>query len=133
VQQAGVRDGLDLGVAFDGDGDRMLAVDAGGAVVDGDQIVAMLALHLRVPSVTVTPMTNGGFHELMSEHGIETHVTAEVGDRYVLESIRATGGKLGGEQSGHIIYLDGDVTGDGLVAPLLLCEAFEGRSVSEPA
>jgi len=133
LQQVVVRDGLDLGVAFDGDGDRMLAVDAGGAVVDGDQIVAMLALHLRVPSVTVTPMTNGGFHELMSEHGIETHVTAEVGDRYVLESIRATGGKLGGEQSGHIIYLDGHVTGDGLVAALLLCEALEGRSLAEAA
>src|SRR5207302_10454109 len=87
----------------------------------------MLALHLRMPSVTVTPMTNGGFHELMSEHGIETHVTAEVGDRYVLETIRATGGKLGGAQSGHIIYLDGHVTGDGLVAALLLCEAPEGR------
>ncbi|TML05631.1 MAG: phosphoglucosamine mutase [Actinobacteria bacterium] len=133
LQQVVVRDGLDLGVAFDGDGDRMLAVDAGGAVVDGDQIVATLALHLRVPSVTVTPMTNGGFHELMSEHGIETHVTAEVGDRYVLESIRATGGKLGGEQSGHIIYLDGHVTGDGLVAALLLCEALEGRSLAEAA
>ena len=133
LQQVVVRDGLDLGVAFDGDGDRMLAVDAGGAVVDGDQIVATLALHLRVPSVTVTPMTNGGFHELMSEHGIETHVTAEVGDRYVLESIRATGGKLGGEQSGHIIYLDGHVTGDGLVAALLLCTALEGRSLAEAA
>ena len=133
LQQTVVDRGLDLGVAFDGDGDRMLAVDAGGAVVDGDQIVAMLALHLRVPSVTVTPMTNGGFHELMSEHGIETHVTAEVGDRYVLESIRATGGKLGGEQSGHIIYLDGHVTGDGLVAALLLCTALEGRSLAEAA
>jgi phosphoglucosamine mutase len=80
-----------------------------------------------VPSVVVTPMTNLGFHELMSQHGIETHVTDEVGDRYVLETIRATGGKLGGEQSGHIIYLDGHVTGDGLVAALLLCRALEGR------
>jgi len=133
LQQVVVRDGLDLGVAFDGDGDRMLAVDASGGVVDGDQIVAMLALHLHVPSVTVTPMTNGGFQELMSEHGIETHVTAEVGDRYVLETIRATGGKLGGEQSGHIIYLDGHVTGDGLVAALLLCEALEGRTLAEAA
>ena len=133
LQRVVVRHGLDLGVAFDGDGDRMLAVDADGEMVDGDQIVAMLALHLRMPSVTVTPMTNGGFHELMSEHGIETHVTAEVGDRYVLETIRATGGKLGGEQSGHIIYLDGHVTGDGLVAALLLCEALEGRTLAEAA
>jgi phosphoglucosamine mutase len=128
-----VREGLDLGIAFDGDGDRMLAVDANGAVVDGDQIVAILALHLGVSSVTVTPMTNGGFLELMSEHGIETHVTAEVGDRYVLETMRSTGGKLGGEQSGHIIYLEGHVTGDGLVAALLLCRALEGRTLAETA
>ena len=133
LQHRVVSDGLDLGVAFDGDGDRMLAVDANGAVVDGDQIVALLALHLHVPSVTVTPMTNGGFHELMSRHGIESHITDEVGDRYVLETMRATGGKLGGEQSGHVIYLEGHVTGDGLVAALLLCRALEGRSLAEAA
>ena len=127
------RERLDLGVAFDGDGDRMLAVDGNGEVVDGDQIVALLALHLNVPAVTVTPMTNLGFHELMSQHEIETHVTEEVGDRYVLETIRATGGTLGGEQSGHIIYLDGHVTGDGLVAALLLCRALEGRTLAEAA
>jgi phosphoglucosamine mutase len=133
LQELVVRERLDLGVAFDGDGDRMLAVDANGDVVDGDQIVAILALHLQVPSVTVTPMTNGGFLELMSEHGIETHVTADVGDRYVLETMRATGGKLGGEESGHIIYLDGHVSGDGLVAALLLCRALEGRTLAERA
>ena len=133
LQQLVTDEGLDLGVAFDGDGDRMLAVDADGGVVDGDQIVAILALHLGVDSVTVTPMTNGGFLELMAAHDIETHVTAEVGDRYVLETIRATGGKLGGEQSGHIIYLDGHVTGDGLVAALLLCGALEGRSLAKAA
>ncbi len=133
LQELVLRERLDLGVAFDGDGDRMLAVDANGEIVDGDQIVALLALHLQVPSVTVTPMTNGGFHELMSHHGIETHVTDEVGDRYVLELIRATGGKLGGEQSGHVIYLDGHVTGDGLVAALLLCSALGGRTLAEAA
>jgi phosphoglucosamine mutase len=69
----------------------------------------------------------------MSQHAIQTHVTEEVGDRYVLETIRATGGKLGGEQSGHIIYLDGHVTGDGLVAALLLCGALEGRPLAEAA
>src|SRR5205814_9707045 len=90
LQQLVVREELDLGVAFDGDGDRMLAVDADGNVVDGDQIVALLALHLQASSVTVTPMTNGGFHELMSEHGIETHVTSEVGYRHVLETNRNT-------------------------------------------
>jgi phosphoglucosamine mutase len=124
---------LDLGVAFDGDGDRMLAVDANGETLDGDQILAVLALHLNVPSVTVTPMTNGAFHELMSEQGIETYVTGEVGDRYVLEALRETGSKLGGEQSGHIIYLDGHVTGDGLVAALLLCKAIAGRTLAGAA
>jgi phosphoglucosamine mutase len=133
LQELVQREQLDLGVAFDGDGDRMLAVDANGEVVDGDQIVALLALDLKVASVTVTPMTNLGFHELMSQHGIETHVTEEVGDRYVLETIRATGGKLGGEQSGHIIFLDGHVTGDGLVAALLLCRALDGRSLADAA
>ena len=133
LQELVRREHLDLGVAFDGDGDRMLAVDEHGDVVDGDQIVAVLALHLQVPSVTVTPMTNLGFHELMSKRGIETHVTEEVGDRYVLETMRETGGKLGGEQSGHIIYLDGHVTGDGLVAALLLSGALQGRTLSEAA
>jgi phosphoglucosamine mutase len=131
LQELVRREKLDVGVAFDGDGDRMLAVDGNGDVVDGDQIVALLALHLRVPSVVVTPMTNLGFHELMSQNGIESHVTEEVGDRYVLETMRATDGKLGGEQSGHIIYLDGHVTGDGLVAALLLCRAMEGRPLAD--
>ncbi len=133
LQALVTREGLDLGVAFDGDGDRMLAVDANGDVVDGDAIVAILALNLGVESVTVTPMTNLGFHELMSEHGIQTYTTDEVGDRYVLETMRANGGKLGGEQSGHIIYLDGHVTGDGLVAALALCRALGGRSLAEAA
>jgi phosphoglucosamine mutase len=122
----------DLGVAFDGDGDRMLAVDAGGNVVDGDQILAILALHLRVDLVVVTAMTNLGFHRLMAEHGIRV-VTTDVGDRYVLEALRDEGGILGGEQSGHIICLDGHVTGDGLAAALLLCRALEGRSLAEAA
>ena len=120
----------DLGVAFDGDGDRMLAVDADGNAVDGDQILAVLALHLKVDLVVVTSMTNLGFHRLMEEHGIRV-VTTDVGDRYVLEALRREGGILGGEQSGHIICLDGHVTGDGLAAALLLCQALEGRSLAE--
>jgi phosphoglucosamine mutase len=127
-----VDDGLDLGVAFDGDGDRMLAVDAKGEVVDGDQIVAILALHLGVDLVAVTTMTNLGFHRLMGEHGIRV-VTTDVGDRYVLEALRREGGLLGGEQSGHVIYLQGHVTGDGLAAALLLCGALEGRTLAEAA
>jgi phosphoglucosamine mutase len=120
----------DIGVAFDGDGDRMLAVDAAGNAVDGDQILAVLALHLKVDVVVVTVMTNLGFHRLMEERGIRV-VTTDVGDRYVLEALRRERAILGGEQSGHIICLDGHVTGDGLAAALLLCRAIEGRSLAE--
>ncbi|MDX6512964.1 MAG: phosphoglucosamine mutase [Gaiellaceae bacterium] len=124
--------GFDLGVAFDGDGDRMLAVDATGEPVDGDQIVAILALDRGVDLVAVTVMSNLGLHRLLEERGIRV-VTTAVGDRYVLEALRQEGGVLGGEQSGHIIYLDGHVTGDGLVAALLLCEALKGRTLAEAA
>ena len=126
--------GAHLGVAFDGDGDRMLAVDAAGNEVDGDQILAVLALHLGVDLVAVTQMTNLGFHRLMAERGIRV-LTTGVGDRYVLEALRAEGGVLGGEQSGHVIYLDGHVSGDGLVASLLLCRAVleQGRPLADLA
>jgi phosphoglucosamine mutase len=122
--------GYDLGIAFDGDGDRMLAVDADGEAVDGDQILAVLALDLKVDLVAVTVMTNLGFHRLMGERAIDVVVT-DVGDRYVLEALRAHKGLLGGEQSGHIIYLRDHVTGDGLAAALLLCGALKGRTLSE--
>jgi phosphoglucosamine mutase len=124
--------GLDFGIAFDGDGDRMLAVDETGAAVDGDQIIAILALALGVDTVAVTSMTNLGFHRLMEENGVRV-VTTDVGDRYVLEALRREGAILGGEQSGHILWLDGHVTGDGLVAALLLCRALRGRRLSEAA
>jgi phosphoglucosamine mutase len=122
--------GLDLGIAFDGDGDRMLAVDERGERVDGDQVLAVLALDLGVDGVAVTTMTNLGFHRLMEERGIQVVVT-DVGDRYVLEALRREGLLLGGEQSGHLIWLDGHVTGDGLVAGLLLCRALGGRTLSD--
>jgi phosphoglucosamine mutase len=122
--------GFDLGIAFDGDGDRMLAVDERGAPVDGDQILAVLALDLGVDGVVVTTMTNLGFLRLMEERGIRVVVT-DVGDRYVLEALRREGLLLGGEQSGHLIWLDGHVTGDGLVAALLLCRALRGGRLSE--
>jgi phosphoglucosamine mutase len=122
--------GFDLGIAFDGDGDRMLAVDERGEPVDGDQILAVLALDLGVEGVAVTTMTNLGFHRLMEERGIRVVVT-DVGDRYVLEALRREGLLLGGEQSGHLIWLDGHVTGDGLVAGLLLCRALHGRRLSD--
>jgi phosphoglucosamine mutase len=123
---------FDLGVAFDGDGDRMLAVDSAGKEVDGDQILAVVALHLGVDLVAVTQMTNLGFHRLMEERGVRV-VTTDVGDRYVAESLRREGGILGGEQSGHLIYLRGHTTGDGLVAAMLLCRAIveSGRTLAD--
>ena len=124
--------GADLGVAFDGDGDRMLAVDERGQTLDGDQILAILAPALGVELVAVTVMTNLGFHRLMDEHGIRV-VTTAVGDRYVLEALREEGGLLGGEQSGHILWLRDHVTGDGLAAALTLCSALAGRTPSEAA
>jgi phosphoglucosamine mutase len=132
LQQTVTKSGADLGIAFDGDGDRMLAVDARGQVVDGDQIIAILMLHLKVDLVAVTSMTNIGLHRLAEEHGIRV-VTTDVGDRYVLEALRREGGVLGGEQSGHIIYLRDHVTGDGLAAGLLLCNAIKGRTLEEAA
>ena len=110
----------------------MLAVDGDGNAVDGDQILAILALHLGVDLVAVTVMTNLGFHRLMDERGIRV-VTTDVGDRYVLEALRREGGILGGEQSGHVICLRDHVTGDGLAAALLLCGAFAGRTLAEAA
>jgi phosphoglucosamine mutase len=132
LQQAVTQQGADLGVAFDGDGDRMLAVDGRGQVVDGDQILAILMLHLDVDLVAVTVMANLGLHRLAEEHGIHV-VTTDVGDRYVLEALRREGGLLGGEQSGHIIYLRDHVTGDGLAAALLLCAALEGHPLERAA
>jgi phosphoglucosamine mutase len=110
----------------------MLAVDERGELVDGDQIVAVLALDLDIDLVAVTQMTNHGFHSLMRERGIRV-LTTDVGDRYVLEALWREGGVLGGEQSGHVIYLRDHVSGDGLAAALLLCAALHGRPLSEAA
>jgi phosphoglucosamine mutase len=123
---------LDLGIAFDGDGDRLLAVTAEGEPIDGDQIVAILAPFLGVDQVAVTVMSNLGLHRYLAAQGIRVHTTA-VGDRYVLEALRREGGSLGAEQSGHVIVLDGHVTGDGLAAALLLCRALEGRTLAAAA
>ncbi len=132
LQQLVTRERLHMGVAFDGDGDRMLAVDEHGDVVDGDQIVAILALHLGVDRVAVTTMANMGLHALMRERGIAVSTT-DVADRYVLEALQHEGGLLGGEQSGHIIYLRDHVTGDGLAAALLLCDAVRGTTLGDAA
>jgi phosphoglucosamine mutase len=132
-----VRDGGHaVGFAFDGDGDRVLAVDATGAVVDGDELLALCALHLRAAGrlpgggVVVTVMTNYGFHTAMREAGIDV-VTTAVGDRYVLEALRERGWALGGEQSGHIIDLGFGPSGDGIAAALLALEALDARALSE--
>jgi phosphoglucosamine mutase len=132
LQRTVVEERCDLGVAFDGDGDRMLAVDAQGNAIDGDQIVAILALHLGVDQVAVTVMANLGFHRLMADRGIRVHTTP-VGDRYVLAALNREQAVLGGEQSGHIIYLENHVTGDGLAAALTLCGSLQGRTLGEAA
>jgi phosphoglucosamine mutase len=124
--------GADLGLAFDGDGDRVLAVDEAGDTVDGDQILAICALELRRrgelagDAVVTTTMTNLGFRRAMADAGIEVRWT-DVGDRYVLEEMRRGGFVLGGEQSGHLINLRHGPSGDGLAAALLLLEALRAR------
>jgi phosphoglucosamine mutase len=126
----------DLAFAFDGDGDRVLAVDREGAVVDGDELVALAATHLRdlgrLPGngVAVTVMTNYGFHRAMEVAGIDVATTA-VGDRYVLDELRRRGWALGGEQSGHIIDLGFAPSGDGIASALLTLEALSGRDLAE--
>jgi phosphoglucosamine mutase len=128
--------GYDIGFAFDGDGDRMLAVDDRGEVVDGDELMALATLHLRAGGrlsgggVAVTVMTNYGFHAAMRDAGVEVAVT-QVGDRYVLEELRARGWTLGGEQSGHIIEMGFNRTGDGIASALLTLEALGGRPLSK--
>jgi len=132
--------GADLGVALDGDADRLIAVDHTGAVVDGDHIIAIAAADLRArgrlrhDTVVVTVMTNLGFRLAMRAAGIDVVETA-VGDRYVLEALGAGGYSLGGEQSGHVIFADHATTGDGLLTSLVLLDAVQrsGRPLAELA
>jgi len=140
VRREVVRAGAALGLAHDGDADRLIAVDERGELVDGDAILAIAALDERARgglasgTVVTTVMTNLGFRRAMAAHGIEVLQTA-VGDRYVLEAMRAGGYTLGGEQSGHIIFLDRATTGDGLLTALRLLAvmARSGRPLSELA
>jgi phosphoglucosamine mutase len=133
-----VANGAALGLAFDGDADRLIAVDHAGAVVDGDHVIALLAIDLRASgrlkhdTVVVTVMTNLGFRNAMRASGI-TVVDTAVGDRYVLEALDAGGFSLGGEQSGHVIFRDVASTGDGMLTGLLLADvvARSGRSLAE--
>ncbi len=114
----------------------MLAVDRNGAVVDGDELMALATLHLRERGrlsgngVAVTVMTNYGFHTAMEDAGVAV-ATTDVGDRYVLEELRSRGWVLGGEQSGHIIEMGFNRTGDGIASALLTLEALAGADLSE--
>ena len=138
LQAAVLATSADAGLAFDGDADRVIAVDHTGSVVDGDQMIAALTLDrmalgvLRGGTVVVTVMTNLGFHLAMAEHGVTVHTTP-VGDRHVLEALDRGGWSLGGEQSGHVIFRDLATTGDGVLTGLQLLDAVvrTGRPLAE--
>jgi phosphoglucosamine mutase len=127
--------GAEIGFAFDGDADRMLAVDGGGRVHDGDELIALAARGLAgrgelEGGVVVTVMTNYGFHRAMAEAGIEV-ATTQVGDRYVLDEMQRRGWCLGGEQSGHIICSDFVATGDGIAAALMTMRELDGAPLAD--
>ncbi|MDR0487834.1 MAG: phosphoglucosamine mutase [Propionibacteriaceae bacterium] len=140
LQKAVVAHGADLGIGLDGDADRCLAVDATGTVVDGDQIMAILAIamkakgHLHQDTVVATVMSNLGFMKAMKAHDIHVDIT-KVGDRYVVESMNANGFTLGGEQSGHVIMSEFSTTGDGTLTALHVAAQVlsTGKSLAELA
>lgn len=140
LQKRVVEENAMLGLAFDGDADRLLAVDAKGNVIDGDQIMAICALSmkqegkLKKDTVVATVMSNLGFFIMGKENDINIEKT-KVGDRYVLELMKQEGYNLGGEQSGHIIFLDENTTGDGLISALHLLSVMvkTGKSLEELA
>ena len=140
LQAAVVESGADAGVAFDGDADRVVAVDGAGNLVDGDQIIAVCAIDRRRrgalpgPGVVVTVMANGGLRSALAAEGIEVIETA-VGDRHVLEMLDRRGLVLGGEQSGHVIFRDLATTGDGLLTAVQLLDALKrsGRDLASLA
>ncbi len=130
-----VASGAAIGFAFDGDGDRLVAVDAGGGVRDGDELIAIAALHFAEAGtlgggVAVTVMTNYGFHRAMADAGIEV-ATTSVGDRSVSTELSGREWTLGGEQSGHVIWTEFAPTGDGIAAALLTLGALAGRQLAE--
>ncbi|GAJ39851.1 phosphoglucosamine mutase [Saccharococcus caldoxylosilyticus] len=132
--------GADVGLAFDGDGDRLIAVDEHGNIVDGDQIMYICAKYfkeigrLKHQTVVTTVMSNLGFYKALEAQGIQS-VQTKVGDRYVVEEMKKNGYNLGGEQSGHIIFLDYNTTGDGLLTALQLVNIMKikGKPLSELA
>jgi phosphoglucosamine mutase len=128
--------GAAIGFAFDGDGDRVVAVDGEGRVRDGDELIALAAVHLkrsgalRGDGVAVTVMSNYGFHQAMADAGIEV-ATTDVGDRHVATELADREWSLGGEQSGHIIWTDYAPTGDGIAAALLVLRALGGELLAD--
>lgn len=139
LQQMVVAVKADLGIALDGDGDRVLMVDGDGKIIDGDQLIYIVAMGRRQQSnlqgpVVGTVMSNLGLERKLQEYGIE-FVRAQVGDRYVMSELKAHGGVIGGESSGHIICLDRATTGDGIVSALQLLEIIRtsGKSLAELA
>lgn len=132
--------GADVGLAFDGDGDRLIAVDEKGQIVDGDQIMFIIGKylnakgHLKKNTVVSTVMSNMGFYKALEENGM-TSVQTAVGDRYVVEEMRANDYNVGGEQSGHIVFLDYNTTGDGLLTGIQLVNIMKatGKRLSELA
>ena len=138
LQARVVYEKADLGLAFDGDADRLIAVDENGKIVDGDQIMAIVSNHMKAQgklkknTIVATIMSNLGFFLMGEKNGIKIEQT-KVGDRYVLERMREIGASLGGEQSGHIIFLDENTTGDGLLSALHLLQVLveTGKSLSE--
>jgi len=135
-----VYENANVGLAFDGDADRLMAVDENGKVVDGDQIMAIVGNHMKAQgklkkdAIVVTVMSNLGFFLMAEKNGILAEQT-KVGDRYVLERMREMGASLGGEQSGHVIFLDENTTGDGLLSALHLLQVIvdTGKPLSELA
>src|SRR5699024_9873067 len=131
---------LDIGLAFDGDGDRLIAIDEQGNVVDGDQIMYICATYLeeknqlKNDTVVTTVMSNLGFHKALEKKGINV-VATDVGDRYVLEQLREGDYNFGGEQSGHIIFLNHSTSGDGMLTAIQLIDIMKetGKPLSELA
>ncbi|MBD5478401.1 MAG: phosphoglucosamine mutase [Lachnospiraceae bacterium] len=138
LQARVVYEKANIGLAFDGDADRLLAVDENGKIVDGDQIMAIVGNHmkregrLKKDTIVATVMSNLGFFLMAEQNGITAEQT-KVGDRYVLERMREIGASLGGEQSGHVIFLDENTTGDGLLSALHLLQVMveTGKPLSE--
>ncbi|MGH2331234.1 phosphoglucosamine mutase [Thermoanaerobacter mathranii] len=140
LQQLVIKNGADIGLAFDGDADRLIAVDEKGNVIDGDHIMAICAIDLKKKgrlknnTVVATVMSNIGFEIALKEQGINL-IRTKVGDRYVLEEMIKGRYSIGGEQSGHIIFLDDNTTGDGEITALKLCSILKesGKKLSELA